>query len=99
MLRQLHISFIVYPKEANRMQARFAVDGAFHVEPLNYMLSRPAREKAWLVCRKQAPKNKSTLKRRFKDLKSLEGTYTCKAVAYEARQKIHVHRGVTQWGK
>jgi len=47
----LHISFIVYPKEANRMQARFAVDGAFHVEPLNYYVKPPSewRERAWLV--------------------------------------------------
>jgi hypothetical protein len=52
---QLHVSFIKYPKEDDRLQARLAVSGSFHVEQLNYNV-KPAenwKEKAWLILSEQ----------------------------------------------
>jgi endogenous inhibitor of DNA gyrase (YacG/DUF329 family) len=52
---QLHVSFIKYPREDGRLQARLAVSGSFHVEQLNYNV-KPAenwKEKAWLIISEQ----------------------------------------------
>ena len=52
---QLHVSFIKYPREENRLQARLAVSGNFHLEQLSYNV-KPAgkwKEKAWLIISEQ----------------------------------------------
>ena len=70
--------------------ATIVVRSARSLTPADLIAIFPDRKEIWLVqckAKQQAPKNKSTLQRQLKDLKSLEGTYTCKAVAYMKQGK------------
>jgi len=70
--------------------ATIVVRSARSLTPADLIAIFPDRKEIWLVqckAKQQAPKRKSTLQRLFKNLKSLEGTYTCKAVAYMKQGK------------
>jgi Holliday junction resolvase-like predicted endonuclease len=65
--------------------ATIVVRSARSLTPIDLIAFFPDRKEIWLIqckAKKQAPKHKTTLQRRLKDLKTLEGTYTCKAIAY-----------------
>jgi Holliday junction resolvase-like predicted endonuclease len=65
--------------------ATIVVRSARSLTPIDLIAFFPDRKEIWLIqckAKKQAPKRKTTLQRRLKDLKTLEGTYTCKAIAY-----------------
>jgi hypothetical protein len=71
--------------ELLKQGAAIVVRSARSLSPADLIAIFPDRKEIWLVqckAKQQAPKNKKTLQRRFKELKALEGTYTCKPVAY-----------------
>ena len=58
--------------------------------PVDLIALHPQKHEIWLVqckAKQQAPKNKQTLQQKLKNLKTLEGTYTCKPVAYMKQGK------------
>jgi hypothetical protein len=72
-------------KMAVKMGTAIVVRSSRSLSPADLIAIFPDRKEIWLVqckAKQQAPKHKTTLQRRFKELKVLEGTYTCKAVAY-----------------
>jgi len=76
--------------ELLKLGAAIVVRSARSLTPADLIAIFPDRKEIWLVqckAKQQAPKNKKTLQRRFKELKALEGTYTCKAVAYMKQGK------------
>jgi len=65
--------------------ATIVVRSARSLTPIDLIAFFPDRKEIWLIqckAKQQAPKHKTTLQRRLKDLKTLEGTYACKAIAY-----------------
>jgi len=70
--------------ELLKQGAAIVVRSARSLSPADLIAIFPDRREIWLVqCKKEeAPKDTSKLQQRFKELKALEGTYTCKAVAY-----------------
>jgi hypothetical protein len=70
--------------ELLRQGAAIVVRSAKSHTPADLIAIFPDPKEIWLVqCKKEeAPKDLSRLAERFKDLKALEGTYTCKAYAY-----------------
>jgi hypothetical protein len=64
--------------------ASIVVRSSRSLSPADLIAIFPDQKEIWLVqCKKEeAPKDTSRLTERFKDLKALEGTYTCKAYAY-----------------
>jgi hypothetical protein len=70
--------------ELLKQGAAIVVRSARSLTPADLIAIFPHAKEIWLVqCKKEeAPKDLSRLAERFKALKALEGTYTCKAYAY-----------------
>ncbi len=64
--------------------AKTVVRSARSLTPADLVAIFPERREIWLIqCKKEeAPRSLEKLQNRFKELKDLEGTYTCKAYAY-----------------
>jgi hypothetical protein len=74
--------------ELLKQGAAIVVRSAKSLSPADLIAMFPDQKEIWLVqCKKEeAPKDLTRLTERFKDLKALEGTYTCKAYAYMKKE-------------
>jgi len=78
--------------ELLKQGAKIVVRSSRSLSPADLIAIFPIQKEIWLIqCKKEeAPKNPETLQNRFKELKALTGTYTCKAYAYMKKQgKYH----------
>jgi len=70
--------------ELIKQGAKIVVRSARSLSPTDLVAIFPDKKEIWLVqCKKEeAPENLETLQNRFRELKSFEGTYNCKAYVY-----------------
>jgi hypothetical protein len=75
--------------ELLKQGAAIVVRSARSLTPADLIAIFPDRKEIWLIqCKKeQAPKDTSKLAERFKDLKNLAGTYTCKTYVYMKKDR------------
>ena len=76
-------------KMAVKMGTAIVVRSSRSLSPADLIAIFPQKHEIWLIqCKKeQAPKDTSKLAERFKDLKNLAGTYTCKTYAYMKKNR------------
>jgi len=75
-----------------RQKGALVVRSSRSLTPADLVALFPDQNEIWLVqckAKKQAPKRRTTLQRRFADLKKLEGTYQVKAYAYMKKGKTY----------